>query len=309
MVLRIVTDSTSDLPREAVQTIGITVVPLSILFGDEELLDGVDIQSEQFFRRLAREPVTPTTAQPAPALFRQAYQRLIADGATEILSIHLSAKLSGTLESARQGAQGVEGARIEHLDSRTVSLGLGLGVMEAAQAARAGATLEQVRALAADVFRRTHLFFTLETLEFLRRGGRLSRGQELVGTLLKVKPILAVQEGEVVAIARVRTKQRAIEDLLERCADLRPLQHTFVVHGTTPDEVAYVRERLSAIDTGATITVGRVTPVLGVHTGPGMIGMGVVTAPDDHSPPTPFAHGLPDLDAGPSSTGSPSPPK
>ncbi|MSQ42455.1 MAG: DegV family protein [Dehalococcoidia bacterium] len=285
MVLRIVTDSTSDLPSEAVQALGITVVPLSILFREEELLDGVDIQSEQFFRRLEREAAIPTTTQPAPALFQRAYTRLIAEGATEILSIHLSALLSGTLEAARQGAQGVERARIEVLDSRTLSLGLGVGVMEAAKAARAGATLAEARALAADIYRRTHLFFTLETLEYLRRGGRMSRGQELLGTLLKVKPLLAIHDGEVVAIGRVRTKQRAIEDLLARCAELRPLQHSFVCHGTTPDEANYVRERLAAIDPNATITVGRVTPVIGVHAGPGVLGMGVVTAPDDHSPP------------------------
>ena len=284
MVLRIVTDSTSDLTAEAVAALGITVVPLSILFGDEVLLDGVDIQSEQFFRRLQREPVTPTTAQPSPGLFRAAYERLIAEGATEILSIHVSAKLSGTVESARLGAAGLEGARIVQLDSRSVSLGLGVGVMDAAIAARDGADLDRVEALAADLFRRTHVFFTLETLDYLRRGGRLSRGQEIIGTLLQLKPVLGFVEGEVAALGRVRTKQRAIEDLLGRCADLRPLQHAFVMHSTNPDEAQYVRDRLAAIDDRATITLGRITPVLGVHAGPGMLGMGVVTAPDDHSP-------------------------
>ena len=283
-MLKIVTDSTSDLPPEAIAALGITVVPLSILFGDEELLDGVDIQSDQFFRRLQREPVTPTTAQPPSGLFRQAYERLIAQGATEIISIHVSEKLSGTLESARQGAAGIEGVRFAHIDSRSVSLGLGVGVMDAAQAAIAGEAFEDVEARAIDLFRRTHVFFTLETLEYLRRGGRMSRGQEFIGTLLKVKPILGIVDGEVAALGRVRTKQRAVEDLLERCADLRPLQHAFVMHGTTPDEATYVRERLAAIDGDATITLGRLTPVLGVHAGPGVLGMGVVTEPDEHSP-------------------------
>ncbi len=284
MVLKIVTDSTSDLPPEAVAALGITVVPLSILFGDEELLDGVDIQSDQFFRRLAREAVSPTTTQPASGLFRAAYEKLIAGGATEILSIHVSSKLSGTIESARQAAVGLEGARIEHVDSRTVSLGLGVGVMEAAKAALAGASLDEVQARAVDMFRRTHIFVTLDTLEYLRRGGRLSRGQEFIGTLLKVKPILGLEDGEVVALGRVRTRQRAIEDLLGRCADLRPIEHAFVMHGTTPDEAQYVRDRLAAIDDHATITMGRVTPVIGVHAGPGVLAVGVVTAPDDHSP-------------------------
>jgi DegV family protein with EDD domain len=121
MTLRIVTDSTCDLPMEAIQTLGITVVPLSVLFGDEELVDGVDIQSDQFFRRLERDPAHPTTAQPAPALFTRAYERLVEEGADEILSIHISGHLSGTLESARLGAQGVEGARIDFVDSGSAS--------------------------------------------------------------------------------------------------------------------------------------------------------------------------------------------
>ncbi|MSQ31106.1 MAG: DegV family protein [Dehalococcoidia bacterium] len=283
MTLRIVTDSTCDLPREAIQSLGITVVPLSILFGDEQLLDGVDIQSEQFFRRLERDPNMPTTAQPSPALFTRAYERLIEEGATEILSIHLSQKLSGTLESARQGAQGVEGARIEQVDSATLSLGLGIGVMEAAKAARAGAGLDHVRALVTDIFRRTHIFVTLDTLEYLRRGGRMSRGQELLGTLLKVKPVLSIQDGEVVPVGRVRTRQRAIEDIISRCTALRPVEHLFVIHSTTPDEANYMRDRIAALDSGAAITVGRITPVIGVHGGPGVLGVGVVTAPDEQS--------------------------
>lgn len=283
MTLRIVTDSTCDLPREAIQALGITVVPLSILFGDEELMDGVDIQTEQFFRRLERDPHMPTTAQPAPALFARAYQRLIDEGATEILSIHLSEKLSGTFESARLGAEGIEGARIERLDSRSVSLGLGIGVMEAAKAARAGKGLDEVRAFAADIFRRTHIYVTLDTLEYLRRGGRMSRGQELLGTLLKVKPVLSIQDGEVVAVGRVRTRQRAIEDILSRCADLRPVEHLSVIHSTTTEEANYMRDRLAALDANATITVGRITPVVGVHGGPGVLGVAVVTAPDEQT--------------------------
>ena len=282
-MLRIVTDSTCDLPREAIQALGITVVPLSIFFGEEELLDGVDIQADQFFRRLERDPNMPRTSQPSPALFAHAYQKLVDEGATEILSLHISAKLSGTMESARQGAQGIEHVRIEHLDSANVSLALGIGVMEAAKLARAGSTLDEAMALAADIFRRTHIFVTLDTLEYLRRGGRMSRGQELLGTLLKVKPVLSIQGGEVVPVGRVRTRQRAIEDIISRCADLRPVEHLFVLHSTTPDESIYVRDRLAALDAHAAITVGRITPVVGVHGGPGVLGVGVVTAPDEQS--------------------------
>lgn len=288
-MLRIVTDSTCDLPREAIQALAITVVPLSIFFGDEELLDGVDIQADQFFRRLERDPHLPRTSQPTPALFTRAYQRLVDEGATEILSIHISSKLSGTLESARLGAQalrempGLDHVRVEHIDSATVSLGLGIGVLEAGRRARAGAAIDEALAATADVFRRTQLFFTLDTLEYLRRGGRMSRGQEFLGTLLRVKPIISVQGGELVPVSRVRTRQRAVEDLIGRCADLRPVEHLFVAHSTTPDEAGFVRDRLAALDANAAVTVGRITPVVGVHTGPGTLGVGVVTAPDDQT--------------------------
>jgi DegV family protein with EDD domain len=155
--------------------------------------------------------------------------------------------------------------------------------MEAAKAARAGGTLEAVKRLAEDVFRRTRVFVTLDTLEFLRRGGRLSRGEAWVGTLLQVKPILEVTHGEVVPIGRVRTRSRAIEDVIARVAALRPLEHLAVIFSTSPDEANYLRERIAALDAEAPVTMGRITPVIGVHGGPGTIGVAVVTAPDDQT--------------------------
>ena len=213
MTVRVVSDSTCDIPASLVSELGISLVPLTVRFGDEEFLDGVDITSEQFFKRLQREQATPSTAAPAPGQFREVYERLITDGATAIVSIHISAKLSATYEAARQAAEGLS-VPVLLVDSGLFSLGTGVGVIEAAKAAAAGRTAEEVQAVAADTFRRTHVFVTLETLEYLRRGGRLSRGQEIVGTLLKVKPILAAQDGEVAAIGRIRTKQKAVEDIL-----------------------------------------------------------------------------------------------
>ncbi|MCK9486520.1 MAG: DegV family protein [Dehalococcoidia bacterium] len=283
MTVRLVTDSTCDIPRDAVSDLGITVVPQGLLFGDEELRDGVDITSEQFFRRLQREDVMPTTTQPAPGVFRETYERLAAEGATGIVSCHVSGALSGTLQSARTGAEGL-GVPVVHVDSRTVSLGLGVGVIEAAKAARDGATLEQVQRVAEDVFRRSHMIYTLETLEYLRRGGRMSRGQELFGSLLKVKPILAIQDGEVVPVGRIRTKQKAIEDILGRLAELRPWQYAYVVYGTTPDEADYITSRLDGLSSETPILRGLLTPTIGVHVGPGGVGVGCVTAPDEQSP-------------------------
>jgi DegV family protein with EDD domain len=277
MTLRIVTDSTADLPAELAEQQRIVVVPLTVLFGDEQLQDGVDITAEKFFRRLVREPKLPTTSQPAPGAFRAAYESLIAQGADEILSIHISGKLSRTIESARQGAQGLP-ARIEHVDSGQASLALGLGVVTAAASAARGATLDGTRPLVEDQFRRTHLFFMVDTLEFLRRGGRIGRAQELIGSLLQFKPLLAVEQGEVVPVGRTRTKQRAIEELLRRAQELRPIERMMAVHATTPDDLEFLVDRLHGIAPEAPMTVGRVTPVIGVHTGPGILGFAVVTA-------------------------------
>jgi DegV family protein with EDD domain len=284
MPVRVVTDSTADLPPELAELHRIDVVPLSILFGDEELRDGVDIKSEQFFKRLAREAQLPTTSQPSPGRFHESYERLASDGATEVLSIHLSSRLSGTLQSARQGADGIDGVRFRHMDSGTVSLALGMGVLAAAAAAAEGKTLEECGTVAEDMFRRTRLFFVLDTLEYLRRGGRLSRGSEIVGTLLKVKPILTVDEGELVPIARVRTRPKAIEEMLRRVADLRPITALAAVHATTSEDLDYLVQRLDGIAPEAAVLTARITPVLGVHAGPGILGIAVVSA--DGSSPT-----------------------
>ncbi len=282
MTVRIVTDSTCDIPADAVTELGITVVPQGLLFGDEELRDGVDITSDQFFKRLQREDITPTTTQPAPGVFKGIYEQLIADGATAIVSIHVSGGLSGTIDSARQGAEGLS-VPILHVDSRQVSLALGMAVIEAAKAARAGLTPEQVAEVASDTCRRSQILFTLETLEYLRRGGRMSRGQELFGSLLKVKPILTVQDGEVLAVGRIRTKQKAVEDMLSRVAEWRPWQTGFVTY-SSKEEGEYVLDRLRGLSSEAPLVLSQLTPVIGVHVGPGSIAIGAVRAPDAESP-------------------------
>lgn len=277
MTLRIVTDSTSDIPSEFIERLDITVVPLVVLFGDEELQDGIDITSEKFFKRLVRETQLPTTSQPSVGTFRATYEALIADGATEILSIHLSSKLSKTIESARQAAEEFPETRFVFVDSRTSSLALGLGVIAAAEAVQAGKSLDEVRAMVENHFDRTHTFIMVDTLEYLRRGGRIGRAQELIGSLLQFKPLLAIADGEVQPIGRARTKQKALEELLRRAGELRPFQEAMVVHATTPEDLDYVVQRLHGMEPEMPITVGRVTPVVGVHAGPGMISFAVVS--------------------------------
>lgn len=278
MVVRIVTDSTADLPPEVAERLGIIVVPLVVMFGDEMLQDGIDITSEKFFKRLAREQQLPTTSQPSSGTFRAAYEALRDAGATEILSIHVSGKLSRTVESARQGASDVSGVRIEHIDSGHASLALGMGVISAARAAQAGASLDEIGAQVASQFRRTRCFFLVDTLEYLRRGGRIGRAQQLIGSLLQFKPLLEIHEGEVVPLGRARTRRKAIEDLIRRISELRPFTHAMAVHATTPEDCEYLVERLYGMAQDAEIVVGRLTPVVGVHGGPGLLGCAVVTA-------------------------------
>ena len=279
MNVRIVTDSTADIPPELAAQHDITVVPCTILFGEEELLDGVDITSERFFRRLVRERELPTTSQPSPGAFREVYERLAGEGATEIVSIHLSAKLSGTVESARQAARDVEGVSVTCIDSRQTSLGLGLGVLEACAAAERGERASRIRELVEDHFARTHTFILFDTLEYLRRGGRIGRGMEVVGSLLRVKPLAKIEDGEVTAFGRVRTRPKAIEALLERAAELRPFTAAAAMHATTPEDLDYIVDRLHGLEPEASILSGRITPVVGVHTGPGLLGFVVVQAP------------------------------
>jgi len=279
MVVRIVTDSTADLSPEIVAALDITVVPLVVMFGDEVLQDGIDINADKFFRRLVREPSLPTTSQPSVGTFRSTYEALRDAGATEILSIHISGKLSKTIESARQAARDTAGVRIELIDSLEASLGLGLGVLTAARLAQAGAALEDIRALTAAQFARTECYFLVDTLEYLRRGGRIGRAQQLIGSLLQFKPLLAIREGEVVPIGRARTRQRAIDDLIRRIGEMRPFTHAGVVHATTQEDCDYLAERLHGMALDAEIVTGRITPVVGVHGGPGFLGCAVVTAP------------------------------
>ena len=286
MAIRIVTDSTADLPAEVAASLDIAVVPLYVHFGDEQLRDGVDISSEEFFERLQRESRTPTTSQPPAGVFRDLYRELAADG-SEIVSIHISSKLSGTFASAQQGAAGLDGTEVRLVDSGAASMALGMAAIAAAEAVRRGESVDGVVAAAEDILARTQMLIIFDTLEYLRRGGRIGRGMELIGTLARLKPIATIRDGELAGAGRVRTKSKAIEEVLRRFSEVRPLERAAVVHATTPDESDYVVERLRGLAPGVPITQGRIGPVVGVHAGPGVLGVTVVAAPADAEGSTP----------------------
>jgi fatty acid kinase fatty acid binding subunit len=271
VAVRIVTDSTSDIPKPIIDELGITVVPLTIAFGAQSYRDGIDLGADEFYARLQQEKDLPTTSQPPPALFQHAYEHLITQG--DVVSVHLSHKFSGTVESARRVAQELAPDRISVVDSGSASMGLGLCAIAAARAAQSGADRAACAATAEAVAARLQIAVAFETLEYLRRGGRIGRATAFVGGLLKLKPILTVKDGEAFPVTRVRSRTKAVEELFALIAKHQPVTDVVVLHTTTPDDAAALAARAREAAPQATIYEGRFGPVLGVHGGPGMLGV------------------------------------
>lgn len=272
--VHIVTDSTADIPRDVIDTYGITVIPLTITFGAESFRDGQDLTSDEFYARLQSTKQLPQTSQPPPALFQHAFEHLTSRG--EVVSVHLSHKFSGTIEAARAVARDVAPGKITVVDSGLTSMALGLCVIAAAKRARDGGSRQDCAAAAEDVARRIKLLVTFETLEYLRRGGRIGRASAFVGGLLKLKPILTVKDGEAHPVARVRSRQKALDQLFDLAMETRRIDDAVVLHTTTPDEAEALAQRVRAACPGVPLIVGRFGPALGVHGGPGMIGLAIV---------------------------------
>jgi DegV family protein with EDD domain len=271
VAVRIVTDSTSDIPKAIIDELNITVVPLTISFGAQSYRDGQDLSADDFYARLQQEKALPSTSQPPPALFQHAYEHLITQG--EVVSVHLSHKFSGTVESARRVAEEVAPERISVVDSGSASMGLGLCVIAAARAAQAGADRAACAAAAEAVAGRLQIAVAFETLEYLRRGGRIGRATAFVGGLLKLKPILTVKDGEAFPVTRVRSRAKAIDELFDLVTKHQPVTDVVVLHTTTPDDAEALAARAREAAPQATVYEGRFGPVLGVHGGPGMIGV------------------------------------
>jgi DegV family protein with EDD domain len=276
--VRIVTDSTCDLTRDLIDDLKINVVPLTISFGEESFRDGVDLDADRFYARLQTEKELPKTSQPPPALFEHAYRHLTSQG--EVVSVHLSHKFSGTVTTARSVAQEVAPDAISVVDSGSVSLGLGLCVVAAARAARDGASRDECAAAAEAVASRLHVAVAFETLEYLRRGGRIGRARAFLGSLLRLKPILTVQDGEAAPLTRARSRAKAIDELVTLCDRYAPVTDIAICSTTTPDDAAALAQRVRAKVPSADTMLGRFGPVLGVHGGPGMLGIAVVQGND-----------------------------
>jgi len=259
-----------------VEELGATIVPLQVIFGNEAYREGVDITTEEFYERLVKSRPLPTTSAPSVGDFQEVYERLLeeADG---IVSIHIGAKLSATIQAAETARQSIaKPERIEIVDSQAVSLATGVAIMEAVEAARAGAKLAEVKVATESAVQRTHVRIMLDTLEYVRRGGRIGRARAYLGTLLSVKPILSLREGELYPEERVRTRARGLEHIIQWAVKHQNIKRAAVGHCTTPDEAESIRERLAMAFPNADVYLIRFGPVVGTHGGPGVIGVGVM---------------------------------
>lgn len=277
MNLRIVTDSTCDLPAETARLLGITVIPLNIHVGERTFLDGVDLTREEFYTRLPGFTPAPRTAAPGPEVFAQIYERLANEGAQAILSIHISESLSATVNSARAAAEEFTRIPVTVLDSGQLSLGMGFLVEKAAQLAQVGQRTDQVLAALQGVMKRTYVFASLKTLEYLRRSGRMHFALAKLGEILQIKPLLHMNLGKPTAL-RARTQQRAIERLLEWLAEYAPFEKLAILHAGVTEEAQRLREQVrSYFPEGDDVPIVQITPVLGAHLGIGALGFACIS--------------------------------
>lgn len=269
---RVVTDSTADLPDEWRARYGIEVVPLKTLFGEESFRDGVDLSGDQFFERLKTVTRLPTTSAPSPGEFSQVYRRL-ADECDAVVSIHIGSNLSATCEAARIGAQAVEGLRVEVVDSRSVTMCVAFLCKVAAESESMEAALAAVN----ERIPRLRILALLDTLRYIEMGGRISKLQYLLGSMLDMKAIMRVADGEITPAGRTRTRSKGIVELLALFEQDLPVESVAVIHGAASADAEKLRERLPEDLRGPQTLLRQTGTVLGTHAGPGALGFAYVT--------------------------------
>ncbi|MDO8749988.1 MAG: DegV family protein [Dehalococcoidia bacterium] len=274
MAVRIVTDSTSDLPSSLVKELAITVIPCNLHFGQETFRDGVDMDADGFYQRLTSESQLPTTSQPSPGAFLEVYRGL-AEAGHQVVSIHISGALSGTMNSALQAKEQLPGASVEIVDSRQVSLSLGLAVTAAARAAKDGASWEDTIQVTRRALEQVRFYALLDTLEYLRRGGRIGKVKGFVGSLLRVRPLITARDGIIESVTSVRSRAAGIQYMVTLAEERAPLQQLAVMHSTTPQEADSLADRLRSLVPGGSVIQARIGPVIGTHVGPGAIGIAI----------------------------------
>ena len=275
MTVKVVVDSTSDIPAQLAKQWDITVIPAYVVFGGKSFRDRLDISEDEVYARLDQDSVFPTTSVPSPQDFADVYNKL-ADETDEIISIHLTSRESGVYNSALRGRELVKKkCRIEVVDSQLVAMACGLLVIAAAKAARAGANLEQVANEVRQAIPRIHLMLFVDTLKYVVRGGRLGRPYGLLGGVLKVRPILTLREGKLVLTGVARTREKAIQRLFDFVKEFSRVSEIVVSYSTSSDDAEELAARLRAEFPSVPLYLTRIGPVLGTHAGPGAMGAGV----------------------------------
>ena len=279
MAVRIVTDSLSDLTTEHIKGMGITIVPLTVLFGHETYLDRVTITTDEFYRRLVKGDVWPATTQPAPQDFANAYDKVAAE-TSEILTITLSSKLSGTYQSAMAGRDLMKNkkCRVDVIDSLTVAMGLGLVVLAAAKEARKGTNLDKLVDLTRKALTRSHFIAYFDTLKYLAKGGRIGKAASLLGSVLSFKPVLTVKEGEMAPVTRLRSRAAGIDYLYNYITSFKNIESVGIEHTTDPEGADVLTNRFATAYPKVPVLRSTVSPVLGVHGGPNALAVTVLEA-------------------------------
>jgi DegV family protein with EDD domain len=275
-VVKIVTDSTADIPRELAHQHEILVVPAIVNFGLESFHEGVDISTSEFFTRLAASDALPTTSQPSVGEFIEAYTRACGDGEA-VLAIHLASAFSGLFGAAKLAAEMSPQLPVTIFDSGLLSMGMGLMVLEAAKAAQQGATMSDLLGLLDSMRPRTRVIAVLDTVEYLRRGGRVTAIAATLGKILSIRPIIQAHDNQLSQLARTRHRQNSLSRLVQIAETYAPVDRFVVLHAAAPDAASSVADRLSHLNSGSKPAIIEVGSVIGTHVGPGAVGFACVT--------------------------------
>jgi DegV family protein with EDD domain len=271
--VKILTDSTADLPPEVVERLGIMVLPMKVHIGQKTYRDGIDVTSKDFFAKAEHATTPPTTTPPSPREFEEAFAELTRQ-TDEIVAIFVSSKLSQTFRIATRAAAPLLGrSKIVVIDSQLITVGLGMLVTAAAQLAADGGSLDDVVRLIRGLIPRIYIAFFVETLDYLERGGRVGKAQALLGGMLSIKPLLILEEGEIVALEKVRTRQKAIEKLVEFITEFTHIERMVILHSTTLEDVNMLIEQINLVLPNLDISVDNYGPVMATHLGPNALGV------------------------------------
>jgi DegV family protein with EDD domain len=276
-LVRIVTDSTSDLTTQIASELAITIVPLIVHFGTETYRDGIDLATEEFYRKLGQGTVLPTTSSASPGAFIEVYDRL-AEETDEILTITISSRLSATYETAVKAKELRKGkVRLEIIDSQSAIVGLGLIVIAAAKVAQTGASLDEVINVTQHAIQRVDFRMAFDTLEYLKKGGRIGTAEAFLGSMLKFHPILTIKNGATEGVARLRSRAKVLDYLYDFAISFPRVEEIAIEDASTPDEVEILVERLSSRFSPSSIYRTKVSPVIGTHVGPHVLGIGILS--------------------------------